>query len=246
MNLRHRTVVLLVGWLWLGAARADTVRLKTGATFEGTILSETDTAVSIEVEHAGGTILSTETFKRDEVAEVVRSTPEELAQRAMERAYANIQKYRLDPGTSYSPEYYRLVIDGVLRRFLTDYPNSSHTNAVQAKLNEWITEQGTVASGMGKYNGIWMHAEEVARRKAEAQARSNPDRNKALGKSASTGTADATGLAATPTVESATAGNPVQRDVVDQVGELLSRYWVVAIVVVVVMLWACVHIFTRD
>lgn len=246
MNARHPTVVLLVGWLWLAPALADSVRLKTGATFEGTILSETETEVSIEVEHAGGTILSTQTFKRDEVAEVVRSTPEELAQRAMERAYTNIQKYRLDPGTSYTPEYYRLVIDGVLRRFLTDYPNSSHTNAVQAKLNEWIAEQGTVAGGMGKYNGIWMRTEEIARRKAEAQARSNPDRNKTPGKPASTGAADTTGLAATPTVETATAGTPVQRDVVDQVGGLLSRYWVVGIVVVVVMLWACVHIFTRD
>jgi hypothetical protein len=249
MNTRFPIVVWIVVWLALGSARADTVRLKTGETLEGTLLTETDTNITVEVEHAGGTILSTEIIDRNQIAEIVRSTPEQLAQRAMERAYANTRKYQLDPMTSYSLDYYRLVIDGILLRFLADYPDSPHTNAVEAKLHEWVVEQGTVASGKAKYSGIWMRAEEAARLKAEARARSNPDLNKAQNKapsSGATGKASVTGLAATPTAESATAGTAAQRDVVDQVGGLIRQYWVIGIVAVVGMLWLCVHIFTRD
>ena len=220
MNARYSIVVLITGWLWLGTALADTVRLKSGETFDGTILSETDTNVSIVVEYAHGTILSTEILNKGEIAEIVRSTPEQLAQRAMERAYANTQKYSLDPATSYTSNAYRLVIDGVLRRFLADYPNSPYTNAVQAKLTEWIAEQGKVASGLRKYRGDWMRPEEFARRNAPV------DRVKAA--------------------ESAPAVATAPKDVVAQIGELLSRYWVLAIAVVVGLLWLCVHIFTRD
>jgi hypothetical protein len=249
MNARYSIVIWFAAWLALGAARADTVRLKTGEIFEGMILTETDTNITLEVEHAGGTILSTERFNRDKIAEIVRSTPEQLAQRAMERAFANTRKYRLDPMTSYAPDYYHLVIDGVLLRFLADYPDSPHTNAVEAKLHEWVTEQGSVASGMAKYNGVWMRADQVARLRAEAQTRSSVDLNKTPSKApsaGSTGTPSANGLAATPTMETATAGTTAQRDVVDQVGGLIRQYWVVGIVAVVGMLWLCVHIFTRD
>ena len=226
MNARYSIVILIAGWLWLGAASADTVRLKTGETFEGTILSETDTKVSIEVEYAAGTILSTEIFNKSEIAEIVRSTPEQLAQRAMEHAYANTQKYKLDSAHNYTLNYYQLVTDRVLRRFLADYPDSPFTNAVQAKLKEWISEQGMVASGLRKYHGVWIRAEEAARLNAEAQTRSVMDRGKAA--------------------EAGTAGTPAQKDIVDEVGELLRRYWVMAVVAVVAMLWLCVHIFTRD
>jgi len=226
MNARYPIVVLIAGWLWLGAALADTVRLKTGETFEGTILSESDAKVSVEVEYAAGTILSTETFNKDEIVEIVRSTPEQLAQRAMEHAYANTQKYKLDSAHNYTLNYYQLVINRVLRHFLADYPDSPYTNAVQAKLKEWIAEQDMVTSGLHKYHGVWIRAEEAVRRNAEAQARSAMGRGRA--------------------VETFTADTPVQRDIVDQVGEFLRRYWVIAIVAVVAMLWLCVHIFARD
>ncbi len=226
MNARYSIVVLIAGWLWIGAALADTVRLKTGETFEGTILSETDAKISIEVEYAAGTILSTETFNKDEIVEIVRSTPEQLAKRAMERAYANTQKYKLDSAHNFTLNYYQLVIERVLRRFLADYPDSPYTNVVQAALKEWVAEQGKVASGLRKYHGTWMRAEEAVQRTAEAQARSPLDRGKAA--------------------ETVTAGTSAQKDIVDEVGELLSRYWVIALAVTVGMLWLCVHIFTRD
>jgi hypothetical protein len=249
MNPRFPIVVWIAVWLALGWARADTVHLKTGETLEGSILRETDTNITVEVELAGGTILSTAIISRDQIAEVVRSTPEQLAQRAMERAYANTRKYQLDPMTSYAPDYYRLVIDGVLLRFLADYPNSPHTNAVEARLHEWVIEQGTVASGKAKYNGIWMRAEEVARLRTEARAHSNTNPDKTTAKTPSpsaSGKASASDLAATPTMETATAGTAAQRDVVDQVGGFIRQYWVVGIIAVVVVLWLCVHIFTHD
>jgi hypothetical protein len=226
MNARHLTVLSLAAWLWLGSSLADTVRLKTGETYEGTILSETDTNVSIEVEYASGTILSTEIFSKKEIADIARSTPEQLAQRAMERAYANTQKYELHSTHNYPFNYYQQVIDRVLQRFLADYPNSPYTNAVQAKLQAWTAEQAKVASGLRNYKGVWMLAEEAARRNAEAQARLAAERAK-------------------PT-DAVTTGDSSQKGIVDEVGGLLSRYWVVAIVVVVGALWLCVRIFTRD
>jgi hypothetical protein len=249
MKARYLIEVGFAVWLALCSARADTVRLKTGEILDGTILGETATNITIEVEHAGGTILSTEIIDRDQIVEIAHSTPEQLAQRAMERAYANTRKYQLDPLTSYSPGYYRMVIDGVLLRFLTDYPNSPHINAVEAKLHEWVVEEGVVASGKAKYNGIWMRAEEATRLKAEARARSIPNATKTPTRAPSpnaSGKASATDLAATPTVETATAGTAAQRDIVDQVGGFIRQYWVVGIIAVVVMLWLCVHIFTRD
>jgi hypothetical protein len=235
-------VWLAGGWCW-GIASADTLRLKNGTIYEGTILSEAESNVTFEVERAGGTILTTETFGRDEIAELTRSTPEEQAQHAMERAYANTRRYRLDPMTSYSPDTYRLVIDDVLRRYLADYPDSPHTAEVQAKLKDWIAELGTVSSGMAKYNGVWMRASDAAQKRSEASARSNSDRNKPAGQATASGPAD---RSLPTTMETATAGTAAQRDVVDQVGEFLSRYWVIGIVAVVLILWGCVHIFTRD
>jgi hypothetical protein len=243
MILRRFIMVLLAGSLGLGIAGADTVRLKSGASFEGTILNESDSNVTFEVERAGGTILTTETFSRDDIAELVRSTPEERTQHTMERAYANTLRYRLDPMVSYSPDTYRLVIDDVLLRFLADFPNSPHAEAVQAKLKEWMAEQGTVSSGMAKYNGVWMRAADAAQKRAETVARTGSDRNRPQSQTASP---RATDKSAPVTMETATAGTSAQRDVVDQVGEFISRYWVVGIVSVVLMLWGCVHIFTRD
>ncbi len=378
MNLRRFLLVLLAGGL--SAAPADTVRLKNGETYEGTILSETNASVSIEVEQAGGTILTTRTFRRDEIAEIRRSTPEEIGRRDMERAFARTQRYRLDPNTSYPPEYYRQVIDGVLKKFLADYPDSPYTNVVAAQLRQWIAEQGTVSSGMAKFNGKWMSAAEAARLSAETRFRSAVERGKtylaqeqfqaaldqfnaalALARTSNDQTqarqlasetyrrwsealerqrtalnaalkqaeellaraqaarqqaearasggdvhrlgtdpyvlrarnderaaqtrlaqlrdsaavldreiadvraklgapppatatasspaggsaAGAAGVATAASPETA-AGGAAQKDVVNQVGELLSRYWVVGLVVVVLLAWACVYIFTRE
>jgi tetratricopeptide (TPR) repeat protein len=381
MNTRFFILVLLAGGL-LGA-RADTVRLKTGETIEGTILSETNAIVTIEVEHAGGTILATQTFRKDEIAEIRRSTPEEIAQRNMERAFASTQKYRLDPKTSYSPDYYRLVIDGALRKFLTDYPDSPYTNVVAAQLRQWVAEQEMVSKGMAKFNGRWMSAAEAARQNAETRFRAALDRGKtylaqgqfpaaveqfnaalplsptandqaearrltaetfqrwaeslerqrtrlnadiqraedrlaraqtaraqAEQRAASAGdvhrlgtephvlqarveqraaegqlaqlrnlattldrqiadvrtrmgaptpsatatagdttrpsAAGAAGVAVAPAAETPAAGSAAQKDIVNQIGELLSRYWVVGLAVVVLMAWGCVYIFTRE
>src|SRR5258705_3580750 len=207
MNARSLFVILLAASLWCGGVLADSVRLKTGETFEGTILSETETNIRIEVEYASGSILSTEVFNKDEIAEIARSTPEQLAQRAMERAYANTQKYRLDLTHNYTPNYYQMVIDRVLQRFLTDYPDSPYTNTVQTKLKEWTAEQGMVANGSRKYHGVWMRADEATRQNAEAHPAA--DRAKAT--------------------EAAAVSTSSQRDVLDQVGGFLRQYWAIAL-----------------
>jgi len=204
---------------------ADTVRLKSGLTYEGTIVSETDAKVNIEVEYAGGTILSTESISKDEIAEIVRSTSEQQAQRAMEHAYANTHKYNLDPATSYTPNYYQRVIDRVLRRFLSitrtrltrmrSKPNSKSGSPNKAKSPAVLVSTAASGSGPKKLTD-----------QAEAQVRPATEHGKAS--------------------ESAMASTPAQRDIVDQIGELLRRYWVIAIVAVVAMHGCASPLFTHD
>src|SRR5258708_40333320 len=112
---------LLALWVMLAmglviCARADSVRLNNGTVLEGEILSEDDIQMVIEVALAGGTILKRETIKKAEIAQIKRLTLEQKAERAMEAAFKDLQRYQLDPSTSRAVSYYDQVITEVLRK----------------------------------------------------------------------------------------------------------------------------------
>ena len=154
-------LILTVGILAGLCARADTVKLKDGTTLEGEIVSEDDSTISILLEFAGGTITQTRQINKSDVAEVTHWTPEQKAQRKIERDYEDLQKYKLNPNTSYPVTYYDQVIQNAFRKFLTDHPNSPYTSNIIERAGQWIAERDQVIGGKAKYQGRWMPAADV-------------------------------------------------------------------------------------
>ena len=79
----------------------------------------------------------------------------------MEHDYEDLQKYKLNPNTSYPMEYYDQVIQNAFRKFLTDHPNSPYTSNIIDRAGQWIAERDQVAGGKAKYQGRWMPAADV-------------------------------------------------------------------------------------
>ena len=103
---------------------ADTLALKDGTVLDGDIIAEDDSSVSIHLEFAHGTITETRHVNKADIARIVRSTPEQRAAELTKRDYESLERYRLDPNTSYRLHYYDAVISNVFRKFLAQYPNS--------------------------------------------------------------------------------------------------------------------------
>jgi phage shock protein A len=164
-------------------ARADTVKLKDGTELEGEIVAEDDSTVSILLEFAGGTITQTRHITKSDIAGIDRWTPDQKAQRQLERDYKELQKYQLNPTTSYTTKYYDQVINNGFQKFLTDHPNSPYTSNVIDRAAQWIAERDIVNAGKEKYQGRWMPAVEVDRERGgqwlqqahASLARGNPD-----------------------------------------------------------------------
>ena len=154
-------LILAAGLLAAFCARADTVKLKDGTELEGEIVAEDDSTVAILLEFAGGTITQTRHISKSDVARITRWTPEEKAQRQLDRDYENLQKYQLNPTTSYTTEYYDQVINNGFRKFLTDHPDSPYTSNIIERAAQWIAERDIVNAGKAKYHGRWVPAAEI-------------------------------------------------------------------------------------
>lgn len=142
-------------------ARADIVKLKDGTELEGEIVAEDDSTVSILLEFAGGTITQTRHINKSDIASVTRWTPEQKARRLLEHDYEDLQKYQLNPTTSYPILYYDQVINNAFRKFLNDHPNSPYTSNIIDRAAQWIAERDIVNAGKEKYQGRWVPAAEV-------------------------------------------------------------------------------------
>ena len=157
--MRTRWCLLLMVFVLAGIrAGADTVKLKDGTVLEGDITAETDTTLSIYLEFSGGTITQTRQINKADIARIIRWTPEQKAQHDYER----LQRYQLSSNDSFKVEYYDQVMEGVFRKFLTQYPNSPFASNVTERLGEWKAERDLVAAGNVKFHGRWSPFEEVA------------------------------------------------------------------------------------
>jgi hypothetical protein len=143
-------------------ARADTVKFKDGTVLEGEIVSEDASSLSILLEFAGGTITQTRHVNKADVADVVRWTPEQRAERQATRDYEKLQKYQLNPKDSYDIAYYDQIINDVLRTFMKEHPDSPYGSNVTQRIVEWKAERDLVAAGNVKFRGRWSPAAEVA------------------------------------------------------------------------------------
>ncbi|MCX7887257.1 MAG: hypothetical protein N3B01_08425 [Verrucomicrobiae bacterium] len=170
-----KSLIFVLLWCLAASVWADTLLLKDGTVVHGNIVAETDTEYVVERSLAGGTIKTKTTYRKADVSEVSRSRPEEKAAAAAKQAYEATKRYQLDPNASFSKDHYERVINGVLRKFLADYPDSPFAAEVRERLAAWEAERDKVAAGMIKRNGRWFTASEVAADNAAqllAQARS--------------------------------------------------------------------------
>lgn len=159
------------GWCWLlmvfalaaACARADTVTLKDGTVLEGDITAEDNSSVSIYLEFAGGTITETRHVSKADTAKIVRLTPEQRAAAQVKRDFANVEKYQLNPSSSYRLDYYDRVVRDVFHKFLANHPESPYTSNVTERIAQWETERDRVAAGKMKFHGQWLPVEEGAR-----------------------------------------------------------------------------------
>jgi hypothetical protein len=165
----------------LGAfARADTLRLKDGTVLEGNIMSEDKTQFVIELRFASGTISTKQIVKKADVAQVIHLTPEQKAQRDMEKMFEQVQEYQLDPNTSEPQSYYDHVINDVFRPFLRLYPQSTHEEEVNQKIAEWTTERDQVAGGLARVGNEWLPRAEAEKRVELARSQRLLDQGQAL------------------------------------------------------------------
>jgi len=153
--------LLLIGWLGITSAQADEprivqVQLKDGTRLEGEWRGEEGGNVLIEIRIAGGTIRQTREIPKADIAELTDLGEAELAQRNMELAYANLQRFQLNPTTSYAAEYYDEIIARVLRPFLEKYPHSPHAEEVAGLLSAWQAERQQLAEGRVRFRGQWL------------------------------------------------------------------------------------------
>jgi hypothetical protein len=155
--------LLMIAWVAIPSVlRADTVKLKDGTELEGEIVAESETNLSIYLEFSHGTITQTRPINKDAVAEIIRWTPEQKAQWLAQRDYQNLQRYQLNPNTSYAPEYYDKIIHDVYDKFLTQHPDSPSATNVAERRAEWMAERDLVAAGNIKLRGRWSPAAETA------------------------------------------------------------------------------------
>jgi len=154
--------VICLAWF----ARADFVKLQDGTVLEGTIVDEDAISVTIQAENADGSVIKKRWFLKSDTAEIHHTTPDERAARDMELAFTALQKLQIDPTNSFRLNYYDQTLTNVFHKFLSDYPDSPHAQAVTNKIVEWEAERALVAFGKVKVQGRWLTAEEIAARAA--------------------------------------------------------------------------------
>jgi chaperonin cofactor prefoldin len=164
--------VLMLWWLCaVFDVSADTIRLKSGDTLEGEVVSETDTHYEIRVSSAGGTIFKTERVAKADVAEVLKLSEDERRQQAAARDYEKTKIYRLNPSNSYPLSFYDQVLREQFGRFLETYPDSMYVEDVKMQMDLWKSEREMVSAGKVKIEGRWYTTEEFAQEQASLRVK---------------------------------------------------------------------------
>jgi hypothetical protein len=132
---------------------ADTVTLKDGKKIEGTVTKETDTQVTIETKSGG--IIDEQTFKKEEVQSVSKTTADEAA-------YASLRSIKLGANSMPTPTQYDNYLTA-LKSFVSQHPQSKYKPEIEKLITDFEEEQKRVSGGEVKLDGKWMSKTEVQR-----------------------------------------------------------------------------------
>ena len=142
--------LLVLSALMALPAVADTLKLKNGKIFEGTV---TDRGDSYEVAIPMGKIIDYQTVKKSDVAEFIKTQPDE-------KEAADIAKLVPTADGTAAAEYERLLKD-IIAPFLKKYPVSKFKAQVDGVGKVLTEELARVKAGDLKLDGQWIPAADL-------------------------------------------------------------------------------------
>ena len=142
---------------WSGA---DTVKLKSGETFEGKVVWQSPEELVMRVGLSAG-VSDEKTFPMTEVESVSKTPPDE-------EAFAQLPRTAL-PASALDPSAYAAQA-APLEGFLALYPQSAHAAEVKARLDEVQAEAARVKAGEVKRDGRWYAGASAQRARYQMEA----------------------------------------------------------------------------
>ncbi len=137
----------------LSAAVADTIKLKSGVVYNGTIVDETADKYGMDVNEGNG-IVDYKKIPKADVAEVKRDMPDE-------REALELQsKLKVTPDGLSAAEYDKRV-KTLIQPWLDKYKTSKQRKDIEALLKLHLEEGARVKAGDIKLRGAWITAAEV-------------------------------------------------------------------------------------
>lgn len=132
--------------------QADVLIMKNGSKIEGSILSESATAVRMRY-RLTPKIWDEKDFPRTDIQEVIKQTPQEVEL---------IELKKILPTPDLLPaDKYEQIIQDRLRPFLTKYPGTPEAKEVEGMIESLQEEKKKVSNGELKLDGRWLSATEV-------------------------------------------------------------------------------------
>ncbi len=156
----NRTILSAILFATVSALQADTIRLKSGETIEGTIKRETADSVTIEVPFSA-TIMDSRIIPKAEIEAMVRQTKDE-------RTFLTLDTLEV-PNTALDASALR-NIQSQFEAFIRDYPNSHLLADAKERLAAINAEAARIDAGEVKFNGAWIPAKEYSAEKYQIEA----------------------------------------------------------------------------
>lgn len=149
---------LICAGILLGALSglADTVTLKSGEVLNGTILSDTEKEIVMDVTIASG-ISDQKTIAKTDVQTVIKTTADQAA-------FAPLKDLAVGPRSLPLAAYDPILKS--LQAFVVKYPQSAHVAEVNAKIEAFKKDQAQVKAGELKWDNRWYNREQIEKNKS--------------------------------------------------------------------------------
>jgi len=157
-----KAVIPLVSFLFAASlvVEADTLILQSGETFDGSVVSETDSEVVFSYQVSSG-ITDQQTFARSDIKELRKVSKAQLL-------YEQIKDLKIQEDSLSAAEYQRSV--SVLSAFIDEHPESPHAEELKKNLAAFKAEAERVGNGELKWQGRWYSEDEASQRRYQITA----------------------------------------------------------------------------
>jgi hypothetical protein len=144
----------------------DTLTLASGEVVEGTITSEKDAEVQVEITNESRTLSSTRIIHKAEIKSVTRNSPE---QKIHQNMFSALDRCKLYPSQEFTVDQYNQDIEA-FQKFLSDHLDDSiRSQEFRGRIAAWKAEASNLQSGKVKFANQWMIPEEKKLRSLQQQ-----------------------------------------------------------------------------